>query len=72
MSQPLFAKMALIGLGLIGSSLAWAARSRGLAGEIVGAARSEATRQKALELGFVDRGDASDGLDFDDDLTFDQ
>jgi cyclohexadieny/prephenate dehydrogenase len=43
MSQPLFAKMALIGLGLIGS------------------ARSEATRQKALELGFVDHVEADPG-----------
>jgi cyclohexadieny/prephenate dehydrogenase len=61
MSRPLFAKMALIGLGLIGSSLAWAARNRGLAGEIVGSARSEATRQKALELGFVDHVEAEPG-----------
>ena len=61
MSQPLFTKMALVGLGLIGSSLAWAARSRGLAGQIVGSARSEATRQKALELGFVDHVEADPG-----------
>jgi cyclohexadieny/prephenate dehydrogenase len=61
MSQPLFAKMALIGLGLIGSSLAWAARSRGLAGQIVGSARSEATRRKALELGFVDHVETDPG-----------
>jgi cyclohexadieny/prephenate dehydrogenase len=43
-------------------------RGRGLAGEIVGHARSEATRAKALELGFIDRAtetaaEAADGAD---------
>ncbi|MEO0820536.1 MAG: prephenate/arogenate dehydrogenase family protein [Pseudomonadota bacterium] len=50
-------RLALIGLGLIGSSIAWAARRSGAAGEIVGYARSAATRAKALELGFVDRAE---------------
>jgi len=45
--------MALIGIGLIGSSLSHAARRAGLVGEIVGAAQSEATRRTALELGLV-------------------
>jgi len=52
--NPPFERMALIGLGLIGSSLAWAARRYGLARTIVGHARSEATRARAVELGFVD------------------
>ena len=47
--------MALIGIGLIGSSLAHAIRRKKLAGEITGYARSEATRSKAQELGLVDR-----------------
>jgi cyclohexadieny/prephenate dehydrogenase len=51
----MFEKVALIGLGLIGSSIAWAARRGGLAGEIVGHARSAATRAKAAELGFCHR-----------------
>ncbi|NND50115.1 MAG: prephenate/arogenate dehydrogenase family protein [Rhizobiales bacterium] len=51
--------MALIGLGLIGSSLGWAARRFGLAREIAGYARSENTRARALELGFVDSVSAS-------------
>jgi cyclohexadieny/prephenate dehydrogenase len=55
MSGPIFQRVALIGLGLIGSSIAWAAKRGGLAGEIVGYARSQATRGKALELGFCDR-----------------
>ncbi len=58
----LFARVALIGLGLIGSSLARAMKRRGLAGHIVGVARSEKTRNRALELGFVDAvtADAAD------------
>jgi len=54
-SGPIYARMALIGLGLIGSSMAWAARRGDLVGEIVGTARSEATRRRAGELGFCDR-----------------
>ncbi|MEZ5775629.1 MAG: prephenate/arogenate dehydrogenase family protein [Hyphomicrobiaceae bacterium] len=53
MSSPLFARVALIGIGLIGSSLSHAMRRGGLAGEIVGHARSAATRAKALELGLI-------------------
>src|SRR5215831_6466952 len=51
---PLYGRVALIGLGLIGSSLARAMRRGQLAGHIAGHARSERTRSKALELGFVD------------------
>lgn len=50
----LFDRVALIGIGLIGSSLAHAMRKQKLAGEITGYARSDATRAKALELGLVD------------------
>ncbi len=49
-----FERVALIGIGLIGSSLAHAIRRHGLAHSISGYARSEATRSKALELGLVD------------------
>lgn len=51
----LFSRVALIGIGLIGSSLAHVIREKKLAAEITGYARSEATRTKALELGLVDR-----------------
>jgi cyclohexadieny/prephenate dehydrogenase len=51
----LFGRVALIGIGLIGSSLAHAMRRKKLAGEITGYARSEATRTKASELGLVDK-----------------
>jgi cyclohexadieny/prephenate dehydrogenase len=54
-----FQRVAFIGLGLIGSSLARAIKRHGLAGEIVGHARSEETRETALGLGFIDRAEAT-------------
>ena len=54
-----FQNVALIGLGLIGSSIAWAARRAGLAGSIAGYAQSQKTRDTALKLGFVDSAPAS-------------
>ncbi|MGH6961427.1 MAG: prephenate/arogenate dehydrogenase family protein [Dongiaceae bacterium] len=53
-NSPVFRRVALLGLGLIGSSLARAMRRGGLAGHIAGHARSARTRNKAVELGFVD------------------
>jgi cyclohexadieny/prephenate dehydrogenase len=50
----LFDRVAIIGMGLIGSSLARALRQRGLARTIVGCARSEATCAKSLQLGLAD------------------
>src|SRR5260370_10831282 len=50
-----FERVALIGIGLIGSSLARVLRRDRLAGEIVACARNEATPAKALELGLADR-----------------
>jgi cyclohexadieny/prephenate dehydrogenase len=52
---PLFQRVALIGFGLIGGSIARGARAQGLAGEIVTTARSEKTRARVTELGVVDR-----------------
>ncbi|MGF7160733.1 cyclohexadieny/prephenate dehydrogenase [Rhodoligotrophos appendicifer] len=49
-----FDKVALIGLGLIGSSLAHAIRRGGLSSRIAGHAQSAATRSKAMEIGLVD------------------
>jgi cyclohexadieny/prephenate dehydrogenase len=54
-AAPLFQKVALIGFGLIGGSIARAARAQGLAGEIVTTARSAKTRARVAELGIVDR-----------------
>jgi cyclohexadieny/prephenate dehydrogenase len=52
---PLFRRMALIGVGLIGASLGLAARRQGLVGEIVGCARKAETREAALRLGICER-----------------
>jgi len=53
--KPLFDRLALIGVGLIGSSIARAAREQGVVKEIVATARSEATRKRVVELGFADK-----------------
>ncbi|MBX9774434.1 MAG: prephenate/arogenate dehydrogenase family protein [Xanthobacteraceae bacterium] len=50
----LFDRLALIGVGLIGSSIARAAREQGVVKEIVATARSEATRKRVAELGIAD------------------
>jgi cyclohexadieny/prephenate dehydrogenase len=54
-AAPLFKKVALIGFGLIGGSIARAAKAQNLASEIVTSARSEKTRARVTELGIVDR-----------------
>ncbi|MCI5075170.1 prephenate/arogenate dehydrogenase family protein [Oricola sp.] len=57
-SDPLFERVALIGIGLIGSSLAHATRRGNLAGEIVVSTRSADTLKRAEELGLGDRYEA--------------
>ena len=54
-SAPLFNRLALIGVGLIGSSIARAARAQGAVREIVASARSAATRRRVAELGLADQ-----------------
>jgi cyclohexadieny/prephenate dehydrogenase len=62
MPEPLFRRLALIGVGLIGSSIAHVARRRGdIAAEIVATARSEATRATVARLGLADRVFADPG-----------
>jgi cyclohexadieny/prephenate dehydrogenase len=63
-----YGRVALIGLGLIASSMAHAMRRGGLAGEITGYARSAATRAVAREIGLCDRvcdtaAEAAEGAD---------
>jgi cyclohexadieny/prephenate dehydrogenase len=60
-SGPLFDRVAFIGIGLIGSSMARAMSKLGLAGEIVCSARSQATCDKALELGLVTQASTDAG-----------
>ncbi|MCV2866461.1 prephenate/arogenate dehydrogenase family protein [Defluviimonas sp. WL0075] len=54
MSRPIYDRVALIGLGLIASSMGHAMKKWGLAGTIAGHARSAETRAAALEIGFCD------------------
>ncbi|HLL28224.1 MAG TPA: prephenate/arogenate dehydrogenase family protein [Xanthobacteraceae bacterium] len=53
-SPPVFERLALIGVGLIGSSIARAARAQGAVRSIVATARSAATRKRVRELGIAD------------------
>lgn len=56
MAEPLFKRIVFLGIGLIGSSVARIARERGdIAGEIVVNARTQATLDRVMELGFADR-----------------
>ena len=55
--EPVFQTLALIGLGLIGSSVARAARAHGLVGTVVGHARTAETRATAMRLGYLDRAE---------------
>jgi len=48
-------RIALIGLGLIASSMYWAIKRAGLASEVTGFARSAETRATAREIGLCDR-----------------
>jgi cyclohexadieny/prephenate dehydrogenase len=53
-SAPLVGRLAIIGAGLIGSSVARAVREKGLAGAVVVADRDTGVRARVRELGFAD------------------
>ncbi len=53
-SRPMFGKVALIGVGLIGSSIAHAIRRGGLAAHIAGYTHRTETLEKARAVGFAD------------------
>ena len=56
MAETLFRRLALLGIGLIGSSVACIAKERGrLAGEVVASARTRRTLDRVMELGIADR-----------------
>lgn len=71
MSRPLLGSVAIIGLGLIGSSFARALREQGLATRITGSARSQKTCALAESIGVVDAAyaDPADAVR-DADLVF--
>jgi cyclohexadieny/prephenate dehydrogenase len=55
-AEPVFRRLALLGIGLIGSSVARIAKERGdLASEIIVNARTQKTLDRVVELGFADR-----------------
>ena len=54
-AAPIFERLALIGVGLIGSSIARAARAEGAVRSIVATARSGVTRRRVAELGLADQ-----------------
>lgn len=57
LNQPTFhiPRLAILGVGLIGGSLALALRQAGVVDEVIGIGRGRANLDKALELGIVDR-----------------
>jgi cyclohexadieny/prephenate dehydrogenase len=56
MTEPVFRRLALLGIGLIGSSVARVAmEGRELAGEVVANARTQATLDRVTQLGIADR-----------------
>ena len=59
LSEPMFERVALIGIGLIGSSIGHAARRANLASSIVGSARTAETVETAMRLGIIDNGYAT-------------
>lgn len=54
---PLIQRLCIIGVGLIGGSLARALREIGEVGEVIGCGRGEANLQTAVRLGVIDRYD---------------
>ena len=55
-AEPIFRRLALLGIGLIGSSVARIARHRGdIAAEIVVNARTQNTLDRVMQLGIADR-----------------
>ena len=55
MTQPLFKKIVIFGVGLIGGAFALALRKAGAVGEVVGFGRSASNLQQAQQLGLIDR-----------------
>ncbi len=56
MAEPIFRRLALLGIGLIGSSVARIVRERGdIAAELVANARTQSTLDRVMQLGIADR-----------------
>jgi len=59
MNELIFNNMCIIGVGLIGGSLARAAKLAGVVGNIIGTGRSQSHLEEALNLGVIDEFDLS-------------
>lgn len=59
MSEPglRVSRLGIVGVGLIGGSLARALKAAGAVDEVVGMARSRGSLERAIELGVIDRGE---------------
>ncbi len=53
-----YQQVAIVGVGLLGGSIAKALKQRGLAGEVVGIGRSRERLSEAVEQGIIDRGES--------------
>lgn len=66
-ARPVFQRVAVVGLGLLGGSVVLAARRRGAAGHVVGSTRQREAAEQALRSGAVDEmaelRDAARGAD---------
>ncbi|MBP0116762.1 MAG: prephenate dehydrogenase/arogenate dehydrogenase family protein [Candidatus Nitrotoga sp.] len=71
MAKPLFQKVVIFGVGLIGGSLSLALRSKHAVGEVVGFGRSLQTLAQAQQLGIIDRSGSDLATELGDaDLVF--
>ena len=52
-AKPIINRLVVVGLGLIGSSLALAVRQSGLAQQVIGISRRASTVELALELSLI-------------------
>ena len=68
-SEPLLATLAITGVGLIGGSIAAAARQRHVAERIVGIGRTEKRLDDAVEAGLIDEGSTDVTVAADADLA---
>ena len=68
-SEPRIGTLAILGVGLIGGSIAAAARRRGLAQRIVGIGRNPSRLEAATQLGLIDCGSTDIAVAADADLA---
>ncbi len=54
MKVPIFSKITIIGVGLVGGSLALAARASGVVSKIIGVGRNSENLKQALDMGAID------------------